>query len=292
MELRHLHYFIAVAEELHFSRAAERLHIAQPPLSQQIRDLEAELGVTLFERTKRRVELTAPGQVFLEKVRQAIQHIEQAVEAAQRASRGEIGRLSIGFNSSATYSVLPTLLRKFRESCPEVELDLHELTTHQQLVRLNQHQIDAGILYLPIEGEALNVVSVLKEMMVVAMPETHPLAALSQVSIRALSRELFIIPPHRLGGGLYRQIMQFFQQTRFSPTIVQEATQLQTIISLVAGGVGVALVPASLQNLQRAGVVYRYLQEPTPEVEIAVAWRQHDGSPVLQKFIDSVREMV
>jgi DNA-binding transcriptional LysR family regulator len=292
MELRHLHYFIAVAEELHFSRAAERLHIAQPPLSQQIRDLEAELGVTLFERTKRRVELTAPGQVFLEKVRQAIQHIEQAVEAAQRASRGEIGRLSIGFNSSATYSVLPTLLRKFRESCPEVELDLHELTTHQQLVRLNQHQIDAGILYLPIEGEALNVVSVLKEMMVVAMPETHPLAALSQVSIRALSRELFIIPPHRLGGGLYRQIMQFFQQTRFSPTIVQEATQLQTIISLVAGGVGVALVPASLQNLQRAGVVYRYLQEPTPEVEIGVAWRQHDGSPVLQKFIDSVREMV
>jgi len=292
MELRHLHYFIAVAEELHFSRAAERLHIAQPPLSQQIRDLEAELGVTLFERTKRRVELTAPGQVFLEKVRQAIQHIEQAVEAAQRASRGEIGRLSIGFNSSATYSVLPTLLRKFRESCPEVELDLHELTTHQQLVRLNQHQIDAGILYLPIEGEALNVVSVLKEMMVVAMPETHPLAALSQVSIRALSRELFIIPPHRLGGGLYRQIMQFFQQTTFSPTIVQEATQLQTIISLVAGGVGVALVPASLQNLQRAGVVYRYLQEQTPEVEIAVAWRQHDGSPVLQKFIDSVREMV
>jgi DNA-binding transcriptional LysR family regulator len=292
MELRHLHYFIAVAEELHFSRAAERLHIAQPPLSQQIRDLEAELGVTLFERTKRRVELTAPGQVFLEKVRQAIQHIEQAVEAAQRASRGEIGRLSVGFNSSATYSVLPTLLRRFRERCPEVELDLHELTTHQQLVCLNQHQIDAGILYLPIEGEALNVISVLKEMMVVAMPETHPLAALSQVSIRALSRELFIMPPHRLGGGLYRQIMQFFQQTGFSPTIVQEATQLQTIISLVAGGVGVALVPASLQNLQRAGVVYRFLQEPTPEVEIGVAWRQHDGSPVLQTFIDSVREVV
>lgn len=292
MELRHLRYFVAVAEELNFSRAAVRLHIAQPPLSQQIRDLEAEMGVTLFERTKRRVELTAPGQVFLEKVHQALQHVEQAVDAAQRANRGEIGRLSVGFNSSATYSVLPTLLQAFRERCPEVELDLHELTTHQQLMHLHHYQIDAGILYLPLESDDLNVVSVLKERMVVAMPQTHPLAAFAQVSIRAFSRELFILPPPRLGSGLYSQIVQFFQQTGFSPTVVQEATQLQTIVSLVAGGVGVALVPASLQNLQRSGVVYRSLEEPTPELEIAVAWRQHDDSPVLQKFIDSVREVV
>lgn len=292
MELRHLRYFIAVAEELNFSRAAERLHIAQPPLSQQIRDLEAEMGVTLFERTKRRVELTASGQVFLEKVQQVLQYIEQAVEAAQRANRGEIGRLSVGFNSSATYSVLPTLLHAFRKRCPEAALDLHELTTHQQLVHLHHHQIDAGILYLPIESDDLDVVPVLKENMVVAMPETHPLAAFTQVSIRALSRNLFILPPPRLGSGLYSQIMLFFQQSGFRPTVVQEAIQLQTIVSLVAGGVGVALVPASLQNLQRAGVVYRSLEESTPEVEIAVAWRQHDDSPVLQKFIDSVRQVV
>lgn len=286
MELRHLRYFIAVAEELNFSRAAERLHIAQPPLSQQIRDLELELGVILFERTKRRVKLTTPGQIFLEKARQAIQQVEQAVTAAQRANRGEIGRLNIGFNSSATYSVLPTILRNFRACAPEVALDLHELTTEQQLVRLHQHQIDAGILYLPIESEELNFVCVLKEEMVLALPEAHPLAALSQVSMRELKQELFIMPPHRLGGGLYRQIIQFFQQIEFSPNIVQEATQLQTIISLVAGGVGVALVPASLQNLQRAGVIYRCLQEPTPEVAIAIAWRQDNYSPVLQKFVD------
>ena len=293
MELRHLRYFVAVAEELNFSRAAERLHIAQPPLSQQIRDLEAELGVVLFNRTKRRVELTAPGQVFLEKVHQSIQSIEQAVEAVQRASRGEIGRLSVGFNSSATYSVLPQILRGFRERYPQVELYLHELTTSQQLECLHQHQIDAGILYLPIESSALKVVSILKERLVVAMPESHPLAVSSQLSIRALSREPFIIPPHRLGGGLYSKIMQFFQQSGFNPIVVQEAMQLQTMISLVAGEVGVALVPASLQNLQRAGVVYRYLQELTPEVEIAIAWRQRDdGSPVLQKFIDAVRELV
>ena len=137
MELRHLRYFVAVAEELNFSRAAERLHIAQPPLSKQIRDLEAELGVVLFNRTKRRVELTDPGQVFLEKVHQSIQSIEQAVEAVQRASRGEIGRLSVGFNSSATYSVLPQILRGFRERYPQVELYLHELTTSQTRVSLS-----------------------------------------------------------------------------------------------------------------------------------------------------------
>jgi len=289
MELRHLRYFMAVAEELNFSRAAERLHIAQPPLSQQIRDLEVEMGVTLFERTKRRVELTAAGRVFVDKVQQVLGQIEQAVEAAQRASRGEIGRLSLGFNSSATYSVLPTLLNTFRERCPAVILDLHELTTQQQILHLQQQQIDAGILYLPIDLEELEIVSVLKEGMAIAIPETHPLATSTQISIRALSQELFILPPARLGSGLYNQIMQFFQQIEFSPTAVQEAIQLQTSISLVAGGVGVALVPASLQNLQRAGVIYRSLVEPTPEIEIAVAWRKGERSPIMQNFIESVK---
>ncbi|AFY87904.1 LysR substrate-binding domain-containing protein [Chroococcidiopsis thermalis] len=292
MELRHLRYFIAVAEELNFSRAAERLHMAQPPLSQQIRDLEAEIGVRLFDRTKRRVELTVAGRVFLEKVRQLLRQIEQAVEAAQRASRGEIGRLSLGFNSSATYSVLPTLLKAFRERCPEVVLDLHELTTPQQILQLQQQQIDAGILYLPIDLEEieLEIVSVLKEGMAIAIPETHPLATSTQISIRALSQELFVLPPARLGSGLYNQIRQFFQQTEFSPIAVQEAIQLQTSISLVAGGVGVALVPSSLQNLQRAGVIYRSLIEPTPEIEIAVAWRKGERSPILQNFIESIYE--
>lgn len=188
---------------------------------------------------------------------------------------------------------MPTPEQGDRCSDPQVELHLHELNTSQQLECLRQHQLDAGILYLPIESSALKVVSILKERLVVAMPESHPLAVSSQLSIRALSREPFIIRPHRLGGGLYSKIMQFFQQSGFNPTVVQEAMQLQTMISLVAGEVGVALVPASLQNLQRAGVVYRCLQELTPEVEIAIAWRQHDdGSPVLQKFVNAVRELV
>nr|WP_071882351.1 LysR family substrate-binding domain-containing protein [Gloeocapsa sp. PCC 7428] len=196
-------------------------------------------------------------------------------------------RLVIGFNSSATYSVLPKILRVFREHCPDVELDLQELTTHQQCDRLHQNQIDVGILYLPIESRILSTTTVLQESLVVAIAETHALAALPELSLKALSHEPFIIPPHHLGGGLYNQILRFFQQTNFTPNVVQEATQLQTTISLVAGGVGVALVPASLQNLQRPGVVYKMLQEPTPEIEIAVAWRQHDSSPVLQKFVNT-----
>ncbi len=291
MELRHLYYFVAVAEELHFSRAAQRLHIAQPPLSQQIRNLEEELGVQLFERTKRRVELTDAGQVFLQQVRPTLRQIEEAVRSAQRASRGEIGRLVVGFNSSATYSVLPKILRVFRERCPEVELVLHELTTSQQLERFHHNQIDTGILYLPVEESSLNILSVLKEPLVIALPETHPLATQPQISILSLINEPFILPPHHLGAGLYSQIMSLFQQAGFTPKIAQEAILLQTAVSLVAGGVGIAIVPASVQNLQRTGVVYKSMQEQPPEVEIAVVWRRNDSSLVLQKFLHVVSEI-
>lgn len=288
MELRHLRYFVTVAQELNFSRAAERLHIAQPPLSQQIRYLEQELGVQLFQRTKRRVELTEAGVVFLEEVQKVFAQVNQAVRTAQRASRGEIGRLVIGFNSSATYSVLPALLRKFQSTNPDVELVLHELTTSQQLEKLHHNQIDLGLLYLPVDESQLSVMPVLKEPLMVALPETHFLVNQPQVSMHELSDEPFILPPHHSGAGLYGQIMTFFQQISFRPKVAQSATLLQTAVSLVAGGVGVALVPASLQNLQRTGVVYKAISEPTPQVEIAVVWRQHDLSQVLQRFLNIV----
>lgn len=285
MELRHLRYFITVAEELNFSRAAERLHIAQPPLSQQIRQLEAELGVQLFWRTKRRVELTEAGAAFLEEVHQVFRQVNQAVRTARRASRGEIGRLAIGFNSSATYSVLPNLLRQFQQQCPDVELVLHELTTSQQLEQLHCHQIDVGLLYLPVDENQLNVKPILQEPLMVALPETHALANYSHVSIRELIDEPFILPPHHLGAGLYSQIVDFFERINIYPKITQSATLLQTAISLVAGGVGIALVPASLRNLQRTGVIYKDITEPTPEIKIGIAWRKQDLSPILQQFI-------
>lgn len=289
MELRHLRYFIAVAEELNFSRAAERLHIAQPPLSQQIQDLEIELGVQLFERTKRRVRLTEAGKVFLEEVEKVFEQVNRATEAAHRASRGEIGKLAIAFNSSATYSVLPDLLHQFHQQYPEVELILQELTTSQQLDKLQQNQIDVGLLYLPIDTKELTVISVLKEPLIVALSASHPLAKQSKIAIADLSDRPFILPPPQLGEGLYSQIRQYFEQINFYPKTTQTATLLQTAIALVAGGVGTAIVPASLQNLQRKGVVYRAIVPTAPEIEIALAWRNNNASPVLQKFLDLVK---
>ena len=292
MELRHLRYFITVAEELHFSRAAERLQIAQPPLSQQIRCLEEELGVQLFERTKRRVQLTDAGQVFLLEARRVLTQLEQAVMMAQRASRGEIGRLGVGVNATAAQSFLPEILRVFRERFPDVELVLHELASHKQAQGIREDQIDIGFLYLPIiDDSAFSFMSVLREPLIVALPETHPLAGLPEIPLSALVNESFVLPPRHLGPGFYDQIINLCHQAGFSPKVAQEAILVQTIVSLVAGGVGVALVPASLQNLQRVGVIYKALQGQTPELEMAAVWRQDNSSSVLQEFLKVVREI-
>lgn len=292
MELRHLRYFITVAEELHFSRAAERLQIAQPPLSQQIRSLEEELGVQLFKRTKRRVQLTDAGQIFLEEVRRALTQVDQAVRAAQRASRGEIGRLAVGVNGSATHSFLPKIFRVFRERFPCVELVLHELASHQQVQGISDNRIDVGFLWLPnVDDSALSFMSIWREPLVVALPETHPLADLSEIPLPALIGEPFVLPPRQLGPGFYSQIITLCQQAGFNPKVVQEAMLMQTIVSLVAGGVGVALVPASLQNLQKVGVVYKDLQGQSLELEMAAVWRQDNSSQVLQEFLKVVKEI-
>lgn len=292
MELRHLHYFIAVAEELNFSRAAKRVHIAQPPLSQQIRDLETELGVTLFERTKRKVTLTDAGEVFLEEVRRIIQQVDRAVELVRKAGRGEVGRLIIGFNSSASYSILPQILHDFRVHCPDVEPQLQELTTTQQLEGLREDRLDLGLLYLPIEDDNLKTLPLIKESLIIALPETHPLSDRTEICLEMLKNELFILPTRQLGEGLYRRIISFFEQNNFIPQRVQEVVQLQTATSLVAGNVGVAIVPSSLQNLQRKGVVYQPLQETTPEITIAAAWRQNNQSPILAKFLNSIEQAI
>ncbi|HEY9637977.1 MAG TPA: LysR substrate-binding domain-containing protein [Coleofasciculaceae cyanobacterium] len=292
MELRHLRYFIAVAEELHFTRAAERLQIAQPPLSQQIRSLEEELGVQLFKRTKRRVNLTEAGQVFLEEARQVLIQFEQAVQAAKRASRGEIGRLAVGVNSSATQSFLPSVLQVFRERFPCVKLVLHELASYQQVQGIHDNRIDIGFLWLAnVDDSALSFLPMLREPLIVALPETHSLANLPQIPLNALANEPFVLPPRQLGAGFYSQIISFCQQAGFSPKIAQEARLTQTIVSLVAGGVGISLVPASLQNLQKVGVVYKSLEGQQAEMEMAAVWRRDNSSQVLQEFLKVVREI-
>jgi DNA-binding transcriptional LysR family regulator len=290
MELRHLRYFVILAEELHFGKAAERLHIAQPPLSQQIRQLETELGFELFHRTKRSVKLTEAGQVFLSEVHQILKQLEVAIQIGRQTSRGEMGQITIGFVSSAAYNILPDILRTFRTAVPAVSLELHELTTDEQLRWLQAGKIDVGFLRLPVEEDIFAFEIVFQESLIVALPETHPLANQSSVSLRALSNQPFILFPRLLAPGLYDLIISLCQQADFSPKVTQEAIQMQTIVSLVAGGMGVAIVPESLQNLQRTGVVYKSLQEPTPQVAIVMIWRRNDTSPTVQKFLEIVRQ--
>lgn len=290
MELRHLHYFITVAEELHFSRAAERLHISQPPLSQQIRDLEEELGVKLFERTKRQVNLTEAGKVFLERSYQVLAQLEHAIAVTQQIGRGEIGQLAIGFVDSATYTVLPEILRVFREQFPAVELRLHEMTTAQQIQALHHKQVDIGIVRSAISESGLSVECLLHESLVLALPETHPFSTQIQLSLSSLADELFILFPAKMGPVFYEQIIHSCQQAGFRPKVAQEAAQMQTIIGLVAAGLGIAIVPASMQNFHRGGVIYRPLQEQIPKTGLYLTWRQHDFSPVINAFLSLARK--
>jgi DNA-binding transcriptional LysR family regulator len=289
MELRHLRYFVTLAEELHFGRAAEKLHIAQPPLSQQIRQLEAELGFELFHRTKRNVQLTEAGQVFLIQVQQIFQQLQQAIQLGQQTSRGEVGKLVIGFVSSATYNILPKILKDYRNHVPGVSLELHELTTDQQLEWLREGRIDIGFIRPPVEENKFSWEIVFQESLMVALPETHQLGNKSYLSLASLVNEAFILFPRKLAPGLYDLIISLCQQAEFSPNVAQEAIQMQTIVSLVAAEMGVAIVPASLQNLQRTGVIYKNIAESTPKVAIAMIWRSHETSPTVQKFLEIVR---
>jgi DNA-binding transcriptional LysR family regulator len=292
MELRHLRYFVTVAEELHFGRAAERLQMAQPPLSHQIRQLEDELGVELFHRTKRSVQLTEVGHLFLEQARQILTQADQAVQIVQQASFGEVGRLVLGFVGSAIYSILPDTLKVFRKRFPKVLLSLHEMTTAGVVQALHEKRIHVGLVRLPINDEQLIIESVLQESFIVALPESHILARETKIHLKMLANEAFILFPRHLGSGFYDQILTMCQKAGFSPQVEQEAVQMQTIISLVAAELGVAIVPASMQNLQRVGVVYKVLAEDTPQVELGMIWHRDEKSPVLHKFLDFIREIV
>lgn len=290
MELRHLRYFVTVAEELHFGRAAQRLHIAQPPLSQQIRQLEEELGVQLFLRTKRSVSLTEAGAAFFEEAQRVLEQTKHAVEVAQRTGHGEQGQLIIGFVGSATYGLLPRLLRNFRERYPAVVLVLRELTTSQQVHALQEQRIHLGVLRPPVTQKFLTLEAFTQEALIVALPEGHRLASQRSLSLAELAGEPFVLFPRRLGPGLYDHILHLCQQAGFSPHITQEAIQMQTTVGLVAAGFGIGLVPASLQQLRLDGVVYRELNDAFACMELALAWRQDAANPVLHTFLHLIRE--
>lgn len=291
MELRHLRYFIAVAEELHFGRAAQRLHIAQQPLSRQIRDLEAELAVQLFYRTKRTVRLTEVGQAFLIEARRTLQQAERAILIAKQASRAEIGQFAVGFTGPALNSVLPRMIRLFKEQYPQVKLALERLQTPEQVDALMDSRIQVGLLHPPIENDMLILETLHREGLVVALPDTHPLAQGTPrpISVRELANESFILYPRAVGPVLYDRIINLCQQAGFSPRVVQEVVPQQTILGLVSAEIGISLLHASAKAVTPVGVVTRALVEPTPELELAIAWHPETTNPVLPAFLAIVR---
>ncbi|AKT41783.1 LysR family transcriptional regulator [Chondromyces crocatus] len=289
MELRHLRYFLAVAEERHFGRAAQRLHIAQPPLSRQIQDLEAEIGVSLFDRSPRGVELTAAGSVFLTHVRRIFGTVELALQETKRASVGETGRLVIGYLSSLAYSGIIDLVRAYRLRFPTVELALREMYPQEQLEALKEGRIDVGFVRAPLDDPTIARQCVRSEELVVALPSEHPLAARKRIPLALLANEPFVSFPRQRGPGFFDQIITLCRAAGFSPRIVQEAPLLD-IPSMVAAGFGIAILPESIRQLGRRGLSFRPLVGG-PRTSLLMVWRQDDGSPTMEGFIAFVRRV-
>lgn len=295
LELRQICYFLAVVEAgNNFSRAADRLHIEQPPLSQRIRSLEKALKVELFDRSRRPVQLTAAGQVFLAQVQVALTHLERAVIQAKAASAGDIGHLSIGISSAITNSILPDILRLWRERHPQVELELRELTLRQQLQALNDRQLDVGFEHLPVvdrQDASLNSMTIFREALVVALPTHHPLTALPSLTLETLIQAPILLPSI-VAFPFYQAVLDQFQQLGLEPQVVQntQATWLLTLLSMVAAGLGLAILPASnVETVTRQGVVYRPLQNLPLIRELSVIWHKDNSSAVISGFLEVVQ---
>jgi DNA-binding transcriptional LysR family regulator len=291
MELRHLRYFLAVAEELHFSRAAVRLRMAQPPLSQQIRQLEQELGVALFNRTKRHVELTPAGQAFLDEARRVLAQAERAARAAPRAGRGEVGQLAIGFVPSADLDVLPRVLRVWAVRFPHVEIELQSLLPAAQVEALRDGLIQIGFVRLPIDDAGLVVESIQREPLVAALPQRHRVARNATVRLADLAGDPMILFPRDIAPGYYDTFLSACRSAGFNPRVLHPGS-MQTNLALVSAGLGVSLMPAAIRNLRRTGVVYRPLAPPVPHVEMAIAYARDAHSTVLPAFLHVLREVV
>jgi DNA-binding transcriptional LysR family regulator len=286
MELRQLHYFVAVAEELNFSRAAKRLRITQPPLSLQIQNLEKELNFPLFYRNNRQVELTDAGKLFLDEVHKILDHLDRAVQNAKRTHHGELGSLNVGFVGSATYDILPRVLREFRGLYPDVQVHLFELSTPMQIEALLKEEIDIGVLRPPVHNDALCTEIVSTMPCVLAVPKQHPLTEKKNVSISDLRVYPFVMLSRLTWAGLYNEILALC-----NPIIQQEALEFQTVIGLVAAGLGIAVVPQSAVNLHTQDVVYLDLNGQLPIASMGISWRQNHHSALVEAFIRMAKDV-
>ncbi|PGY09105.1 LysR family transcriptional regulator [Bacillus sp. AFS031507] len=290
MELRHLRYFVAVAEELHFGKAASRLNISQPPLSMQINQLEGEIGAKLFFRTKHHVELTDAGRIFLEQTYQILEKLEKACIEAAKIHRGEVGQLVIGFTGSLSSQQLQ-FLRQYRSRFPEVEVILKQMSTTDQVKALLEKRIHFGMLCPPIENNLLNFHIVHRVPFIAAIPSTHPLASeTSPLDIRDLKNESFIISPRNIEPGYHDSIISICHQAGFTPKISQEAEGIFTILTLVAAELGVALVTTLVLDHPKQGVVFRDLKDSQTTMDLFLAWRKNDNLHIVDSFLTVFNE--
>ncbi|HET7634234.1 MAG TPA: LysR substrate-binding domain-containing protein [Burkholderiales bacterium] len=291
MELRHLRYFVAVAEELHFGRAAARLHVSQPPLSQQIRSLEDELGVRLFRRSTQHVELTEGGRALLPEARAVLARTERAIHAARSAARGEVQRLALSFVGSLDHELVSSVLNAFRKRHPRVAITLAQMTSVEQLAALREGEVDAGFVRLPLRHRALECELVVREPFFAVLPQTHRLAHKRRIEVAALADEPFVMFERHTHPGLHSAIVALCRASGFVPQVVQESERLQNIVVMVAGGIGVSLVPRSVSALKTPGAVFRPLTgaAAAATLETGVVYRKGSRSATLEAFLESVR---
>ncbi|WP_169544705.1 LysR family transcriptional regulator [Sneathiella aquimaris] len=291
-DIRQIRHFIAVAEEKHFRIAAERLHMTQPPLSHSIKKLEQTLNVTLLTRANRSVTLTPAGEVFLKGAYEILEKLNQVTEDTRRASQGLTGRLTLGFVGSAIYEALPDTVRQFRQTFPNVEVELEELSTVDQLDAISKGSIDAGLLRPPVAGRGLfDLTTIRQEKLIVVMPQSHPQADKKAVRLSSLSEDGFILFPLQTSPNLHALVLHACHQAGFTPRISQTASQIQTQISLVSAGLGIALVPQCVRQAVHSGVVYKDLEGADKEIEthMAIACKQGHKNSLLTAFIECCR---
>jgi DNA-binding transcriptional LysR family regulator len=282
MRYRRLAYFVAVAEELSFTRAAQRLHMAQPPLSQQIALLEKELGTRLFDRSRRTVRVTAAGAVLLPEARRLLADVEETARMVRRVGEGAVGRLAVGFVPSAVNGVLPDLLRTFGARYPDVELVLREMPPDPLLRAVQDRRLDLGVLYRPVLADGLAERRLSREPLLLALPDGHPALDADEVDLADVRDEPFVLPEQHDIPGIHAAVTAMFADAGIAPRVAQRGVWLvQTVLGLVAAGVGLAVVPASVRVLQRRGVALRPVRDARQQVELAAVWREEEMSPTL-----------
>jgi DNA-binding transcriptional LysR family regulator len=291
MELRHLRYFVAVAEELHFGHAANRLNTSQPSLSQQIRDLERELKVDLFLRTKRHVALTPAGQRFLQEARGILSSAERAAGLAREAARGESRKVVVGISPETDWFLLAKVLRLFADHVPSVEVVFQNLTPSAQLDALRGGHIDVGFVGLPLEAEGMVTEATGRARLVIALPEKHPMALKKDLRLEELSKEAYVLWPRHLSPSSYDELLSVFQRAGFGPPIAMEGglPSTRTVLGMIAAGLTIALVDPALQQMAAPGVVFRPLAGPGVFTETGIIYRRADSSPILASFLHELR---